>query len=152
MQHFWSHHFTACNIQDHYVAFNLVLKSNLQSLLIKAHRCAEHNTSLSGVSPPCHLFLCPASSVELPANAWDGAFVLGATRAQRTGANSLSLLWSIYSVEPNALPPPPLPQLALAWVAGVLGCALHMALQQKEPIDERTDWCWVYLMAIPQLL
>lgn len=27
--------------------------------------------------------------------------------------------------------------------------ALHMALQQNEPIDEATDWLWVYLMVIP---
>lgn len=125
MQHFCSHHFTAYNIHNHYVAFNLVLKSNLQSFLIKAHRCAEHNTSLSGVSPLCHLFLCPASSVELPAGlGWCVCFGSHASTKNR-GQLSIPALIHLFSGAQCSPPIPSAPACTClgGWCVGL--CPAH---------------------------
>lgn len=92
-------------------------------------------------SPLHHLFLrTQTTSVWLPSDRRMRLF-WGDTRAQRAGGHpSLSLLWSLHWGEPG---------VALRhWDRGHER-TLHMPLQQKEPIDEATDWLWVYLMVIP---
>lgn len=119
MLDFFSHQFTAYNIQDHYVAFNLVLKSNLQSLLIKAHRCVEHSTSFSRVSPLWHLFLHPASSVQLPAGI--GWWVCFESHASTKNRGQLSIPALIHLFRGAQCPPTPsaLACACLGWCVGL---------------------------------
>lgn len=145
MQHFWSHHFTACNIQDHYVAFNLVLKSNLQSLLIKAHRCAEHF--------PEYLLRAICSCVQLPQ--WSFQQTHGMVRLfweprehKEQGPTLYpcfdpSIQWS-----PMLYPHPLCPSLRLpGWlVCWVVPCTWHSSrrsLLTKEQIGVECTW-WPY--------
>lgn len=108
------------------------------------------------VAVPCTICSSGPDHLHATSIGQEDAFVLGDTRAQREGGGGPSFYPRFdpfierIQAWPSLSASPPACACLDGWNRGASEpVALHMALQQNEPIDEATDWLWVYLMVIP---